>query len=70
MTKRNLGGVVCGLIALAATAAVAQTMMSVQVQSGQLRATPSFLGTLVGSVAYGEQVQVVQTQGPWMKVRA
>ena len=46
----------------------AQTM-SVQVKNGQLRSTPSFMGQLVGSVAYGTRVEVVQQQGAWMKVQ-
>jgi uncharacterized protein YgiM (DUF1202 family) len=42
--------------------------MSVQVRNGQLRTTPSFLGTVVGSVNYGDQVDVQQQQGDWMEV--
>jgi uncharacterized protein YgiM (DUF1202 family) len=42
--------------------------MSVQVRDGQLRSTPSFLGTVVGSVNYGDQVDVQQQQGDWMEV--
>jgi uncharacterized protein YgiM (DUF1202 family) len=42
--------------------------MSVQVRDGQLRATPSFLGTVVGAVNYGDQVDVQQQQGDWMEV--
>lgn len=44
-------------------------MMSVQVKNGQLRATPSFMGQLVGAVAYGARVEIVQQQGDWMKVK-
>jgi uncharacterized protein YgiM (DUF1202 family) len=42
--------------------------MSVQVRDGQLRSTPSFLGTVVGSVNYGDQVDLQQQQGDWMEV--
>ncbi len=42
--------------------------MSVQVRDGQLRSTPSFLGAVVGSVSYGDQVDVQQQQGDWMQV--
>jgi uncharacterized protein YgiM (DUF1202 family) len=42
--------------------------MSVQVRDGQLRDTPSFLGTVVGSVSYGDQVDVQQQQSDWMEV--
>ncbi len=44
--------------------------MSVQVRDGQLRSTPSFLGAVVGSVNYGDQVDVQQQQGDWMQVNA
>jgi uncharacterized protein YgiM (DUF1202 family) len=43
-------------------------VMSVQVRDGQLRATPSFLGAVVGSLNYGDQVDVQQQQGDWMQV--
>ncbi len=43
-------------------------VMSVQVRDGQLRATPSFLGAVVGSVNYGDQVDVQQEQGDWMQI--
>lgn len=43
-------------------------IMSVQVRDGQLRAAPSFLGTVVGSLAYGDRVDVQQQQGDWMEV--
>lgn len=42
--------------------------MSVQVRDAQLRATPSFLGAVVGSVNYGNQVDVQQQQGDWMEI--
>ena len=43
-------------------------IMSVQVRDGQLRANPSFLGTVVSTVNYGDQVDVQQQQGDWMEV--
>jgi hypothetical protein len=42
--------------------------MSVQVQDGKLRADPSFLGKIIGSVAYGDSVTVVRQQDPWFFV--
>jgi len=42
--------------------------MSVQVRDGQLRATPSFLGAVVGVLNYGDQVDVQQQQGDWRQV--
>lgn len=43
--------------------------MSVQVQSGQVRATPSFLGQVVATVKYGDRLDVVEQQNGWTKVR-
>jgi len=45
-------------------------MMSVQVREGQLRATPSFLGPIIGPVSYGERVEAVQKQGDWVDVKS
>ena len=39
--------------------------MSVQVQDGKLRADPSFLGKIIGAVAYGDTVTVIRQQDPW-----
>jgi uncharacterized protein YgiM (DUF1202 family) len=44
--------------------------MSVQVKNGQMRATPSFLGKLVGPLNYGDRLQVLEQQGDWSKVTA
>ncbi|MFH0952714.1 MAG: SH3 domain-containing protein [Verrucomicrobiota bacterium] len=56
-------------IALIAGSVLAAGTMSVQVRNGQLRATPSFLGPLVAPLNYGDQVEVLETQAPWTKVR-
>ncbi|MGD9973942.1 MAG: SH3 domain-containing protein [Desulfatirhabdiaceae bacterium] len=42
--------------------------MSVQVQTGKLRADPSFLAKIIGSVAYGDSVTVNQNQDAWLFV--
>jgi hypothetical protein len=42
--------------------------MSVQVQDGKLRADPSFLGKIIGAVAYGDSVTVIRQQDPWFFV--
>lgn len=44
--------------------------MSVQVKVGELRATPSFLGKIVGRVAYGDRVAVLENRQPWIQVQA
>lgn len=43
-------------------------MMSVQVQTGQLRSSPSFLAGIDGEVAYARQVQVLEERAGWMRV--
>jgi uncharacterized protein YgiM (DUF1202 family) len=55
---------------VAATVWSASEKMSVQVRSSELRDSPSFLGSSVASVVYGEQVEVVGQQGNWMEVNA
>ena len=52
---------------LSGSAAPPKTM-SVQVKEGQLRSTPSFLGTLITNLAYGVRVEIIQEQGDWRKV--
>ena len=54
--------------ALLATGAWAANEMSVQVRDGQLRNRASFLGAVVGTVAYGDRVTVNQTQAGWCEV--
>lgn len=61
-------GLVIGCVALLATGAWASKEMSVQVRDGQLRNRASFLGTVVGTVAYGDRVTVSQTQAGWCEV--
>lgn len=55
-------------VVLMATSAWAATEMSVQVRDGQLRNRASFLGTVVGTVAYGDRVVVQQKQAGWCEV--
>lgn len=58
------------VLALAAATWSDSAMMSVQVKEGQLRLTPSFLGSVVGPVAYGERVETVRKQGDWIDVKS
>lgn len=53
-------------VALAATA----TVMSVQVRKADIRETPSFLGKIVTSLAYGDKVSVQSENGAWLQVSA
>ena len=43
--------------------------MSVQVQDGQVRATPSFLGAVVAKLPYGSSVEAQPAQNGWMQVQ-
>ena len=43
-------------------------MMSVQVKDAQLRDKPSFIGKVVGALAYGDRVEVQESQGAWARV--
>ena len=59
----------CFLAALCLAGAAHAAAMNVQVQSGQVRSTPSYLGAVVTTVSYGQSVEVVATQGAWHQVR-
>ncbi len=39
--------------------------LNVQVRAGKLRERPSFLGKIVGEVAYGDQLRILREQGEW-----
>ena len=68
MKRRKKHWLSLGLIAItAAILADGPVAMSVQVKSGQLRATPSFLGSLVAPLNYGDRLQVLEQQGEWSK---
>lgn len=53
---------------MASAIMAAAATMSVQVKDAPVRATPSFVGKVVGALAYGDQVEIQQTQGAWSKV--
>lgn len=57
------------VICLIAADAAATQVMSVQVKSGQVRSTPSFMGKVVADLAYGDQVMTGEEQGGWLKVQ-
>ena len=61
---------VLGIAGLAAATALAAStaIMSVQVRKADIRETPSFLGKIVSSVAYGAKVTVQSENGAWMQV--
>lgn len=44
--------------------------LNVQVEEGQIRSTPSFLGEIIDKVVYGESVELVKEQGAWRMVNS
>lgn len=42
--------------------------MTVQVRSAIVRATPNYLGAAVGTLTYGQQVNIVGEEGNWYKI--
>jgi len=56
--------------ALVVQAWSAQTGMSVQVRNGVVRETPSFMGKVIGKVAYGDRVTVLGHEQGWAKINA
>ena len=42
--------------------------LSVQVKQGQLRSTPSFLGSVTATLAYGDKVELIEDKGAWKRV--
>lgn len=65
--RRQLMGTIIGVLGLASGALADR--MSVQVQEGQLRATPSFLGAVVARLPYGMAVEAQPAQNGWMPVQ-
>ncbi|MBW1744052.1 MAG: SH3 domain-containing protein [Deltaproteobacteria bacterium] len=70
MTVRKISIAMSFLIcATALTAfAAAQKMMSVQVNTGVVRVTPSFLGRIVTRLSYGDRVYVIEEEDSWTRV--
>lgn len=57
------------LVTLQAAQAATPATMSVQVKTGQVRVSPSYLGKVTGDLAYGDQVTILKQQGEWMQVQ-
>ncbi len=55
-------------VSLGCAVALAAKVMNVSVRDGQVRQTPSFLGSIVGKATYGQSVDVAEEQGDWVKV--
>jgi uncharacterized protein YgiM (DUF1202 family) len=59
-----------GALMLASALAFGQAgkPMSVQVKETQIRATPSFVGKILGMLAYGDRVTVLAEQSGWARI--
>ncbi|MBU4200042.1 MAG: SH3 domain-containing protein [Verrucomicrobia bacterium] len=66
--KRWMGTVGLAALTVVSAWAAAGKMMSVQVKDAQMRDKPSFIGKVVGSLAYGDRVEVQESQGAWARV--
>ena len=56
------------LLAFSGTVEGARKAMSVQVKQGQVRATPSFLGKVIATLAYGDRVETLEEKGGWIRL--
>ncbi len=63
-----LCGACLAVLAFSAPLEGGRKAMSVQVKQGQVRATPSFLGKVVATLAYGDRVETLEDKGGWIKV--
>ncbi|KHK00844.1 SH3 domain-containing protein [Desulfovibrio sp. TomC] len=68
MRSRKLAFILTLALCLGTAWAIAAKVMSVSVRDGQVRATPSFVGKIVGKAGYGQSVDVLEEQGDWSKV--
>jgi hypothetical protein len=48
--------------------ALGGSILTVQVRDGHVRATPSFLGKIVGTLHYGDRVTTLSKNGDWQQV--
>jgi len=60
--------IMASVMMMASAVLAASATMSVQVKDAPVRTTPSFVGQVVSTLAYGDQVEIQQTQGAWSKV--
>ena len=58
----------CSLL-MAVTVWAASDTYSVYVRNGQMRQQPSFLGQVIKELPYGEHVEVISKNPPWLEVK-
>jgi SH3-like domain-containing protein len=56
------------LLAFSGSTEGARKAMSVQVKQGQVRATPSFLGKVLATLAYGDRVETLEEKDGWIRI--
>jgi hypothetical protein len=70
--RRWWSAILAGMLLCTATLAAADgSTMSVTVKQTQVRATPSYMGKILGLLAYGDKVAVVEQAGApkgWVKI--
>lgn len=54
---------------LGSISAALKNQMSIQVKNGQIRQTPSFLGKVIATLAYGDRVDVVEERTGWAFIK-
>jgi hypothetical protein len=71
MSRRRLSAFCCAALAtLAVAAAAAGKVMSVSVESADVRSVPGALSKVVGSLPYTEVVEVLEESGTWCRITA
>jgi hypothetical protein len=53
-----------------AALAAGQKFLNVSVRQGEIRATPSPFGAILGAASYGDRVEILEENGAWLKVTA
>jgi len=68
--KKSKSAAALFALTLAAAICVSASTMSVQVRDAAVRSSPSFVGKIVGRLAYADRVETGRTQGPWLEISA
>lgn len=66
--KRHIMLALIALLSLPAAGFAKPKTLYVQVRSGEIRATPTYLGKLTGSAALGTPMTIQKNKGSWMQV--
>jgi uncharacterized protein YgiM (DUF1202 family) len=66
--KRHLILSLSALLCLASTGMAASKLLYVEVKDGEVRSTPTYLGTIRGTAKLGTHMTVIETKGAWLKV--